>query len=274
MARPASGRSDVITRAPLVVAAELGEAGMVLQMLSDSSNGGRQWLRENPEGRVAAILELIASRTTTDIETSKKIMETIEIHHKGEAEAAGYKKHMYYKGADWAGSSQAAEAAEELREMGRLKGTACESRPCMNGGVCTDLLQGEEDDMYNLDGAYDRCAVGIGYFWWNLLREMLSACPGGLHRCGAGEQYRSIRVPVPKRLDGSQLRRDEPRDRRLGSAAVSDRRHVQNRRAGSHVGKRQESGATTSSDPSNGSGRCGMGASPLPSGRSPCLANM
>ena len=163
MARPASGRSDAITRAPLVMAAELGEAGMVLQMLSDTSNGGRQWLRENPEGRVAAILELIASRTTTDIETSKKLMETIEIHHKGEAEAAGYKKHMYYKGADWAGESQAAEAAEELREMGRLKGTACESQPCMNGGVCTDLLQDEEDDMYNLDGAYDRCPIGVGH---------------------------------------------------------------------------------------------------------------
>lgn len=161
--RAASGRSGVRPTAPLVLAAELGEAGMVLQMLSNHNTGGRQWLRENPEGRVAAILELIASRNTTDIETSKQIMETIEIHHRGQTEAAGYKKHVYYKGADWAGQSEATEAVEELREMGRLKGTYCGSQPCKNGGVCTDLLENEEDDLYNLDGAFDCCAVCMGF---------------------------------------------------------------------------------------------------------------
>eukprot|EP01043_Picozoa_sp_COSAG02_P025106 COSAG02_NODE_1400_length_12844_cov_5.256493_2_plen_176_part_00 len=148
-----SDRSVVRPTAPLVLAAELGEAGMVIQMLSNHNTGGRQWLRKNPEGRVAAILGLIASRTATDIKISKKIMEAIEIHHRGEAEAAGYKKHVYYKGADWAGQSEATEAVEELREMGRLKGTSCVSQPCKNGGICTDLLENEEDDLYNLDGA-------------------------------------------------------------------------------------------------------------------------
>lgn len=152
MGRAPSGRSDVTTSPPLVLAAELGEAGMVLQMLSQSNTGGRQWLRKNPEGRVAAILGLITTRSTTDVQTSKTIMESIEVHHRGEAEEAGYKKHVYYKGADWSGQSTAAEVAEEQRESGRLRGTACESRPCLNGGVCTDLLQDDEDELYNFDG--------------------------------------------------------------------------------------------------------------------------
>ncbi len=160
----ASSRSAVRPAAPLVLAAELGEAGMVLQMLSNHNTGGRQWLRKNPEGRVAAILGLIASRTTTDIKISKKIMDTIEIHHRGEVEAAGYKKHVYYKGADWAGQSEATDAEEELREMGRVKGTSCVSQPCKNGGTCSDLLENEEDDLYNLDGAYGCFAVRMVIF--------------------------------------------------------------------------------------------------------------
>jgi hypothetical protein len=185
-------RSDLTTSAPLVLAAELGEAGMVLQMLSDTGTGGRQWLREHPEGRVAAIIALIASVSATDIETSRKTMETIEAHHRGEQDKAGYKKHVYYKGADWSGQTEAADAAAEQREMGRHQGTACASTPCLNGGVCTDLLEDDEDDVYDLDGACERvvCKANRSPFlvsWQRLTQKLLcsarSRCRGGVGEC-------------------------------------------------------------------------------------------
>ena len=132
------------TPAPVVLAAQMGEGGMVLQMLADDSTGGRQWLRENSRGRVAAIMGVISAQQATESETSVKVMQTIEQHHREEQDETGYKKHVYYKGADWAGDTEAGDAAEEQKEKGRRKGTACESSPCLNGGICVDLLEDAE----------------------------------------------------------------------------------------------------------------------------------
>ena len=128
---------------PLVAAARLGESGMLLQMLADERTGGRQWLRDHPRRRVDAIVGLIAAQPTTDADTSRAAMDLVEAH--AEDVPARRMKHAYYKGADWGSDSAPAEAAEAAADAERTVGTACSSSPCLNGGTCTDLLEGQED---------------------------------------------------------------------------------------------------------------------------------